>query len=333
MPDTDIKSSEGEGNTSQNNQSKSDKDERMHWSAPPRLPVFSGDEKDTPFELWQFEIQCLQGEGRDEMDVRAAIRRSLKGKASRTLMTLGVNASVSMILDKFSSVFGPTETAQTVLSRFYSLRQKECEDAGSFAARLEDCIRQASSLGRIEEGDIETMLREAFEGGLALNTRKATSYLFQSNSRFDKLVLQVKTKEKELELIGKPAVRSLEQTEIENLRATVAELKTEVKQLRDSNQPPNRGSPILGRGQPYARSLPTQTFTPRFVHNQPSRFVQPQTFSHTRLPHDRSTYQNQNTFKEIVCFRCGLVGHVQKGCRANLNSNRSVRQGSSPALR
>ncbi|RUS68980.1 hypothetical protein EGW08_023257 [Elysia chlorotica] len=124
----------------------------------PRLPLFSGESKDTAFDLWRYEVECLRAEGKREADIRMAIRRSLKGQASRTLMTLGVGASVDDILRKFQSVFGPTETAQNILSRFYGLKQGQAEDAGSFAARLEDVILQAVQLGRVRREDVDAML-------------------------------------------------------------------------------------------------------------------------------------------------------------------------------
>ena len=64
-------------------------DTRVHTILP-RLPLFSGETKDAAFNLWKYEVECLRAEGKREADVRLAIRRSLKGQASRTLMTLGV---------------------------------------------------------------------------------------------------------------------------------------------------------------------------------------------------------------------------------------------------
>ena len=82
----------------------------------PRLPIFSGEDKDSPYDLWQFEVECLIADKRPECDIRAAIRRSLKGQACRTMMTLGTDATVKQILSKFQKVFGPTELSATVLT-------------------------------------------------------------------------------------------------------------------------------------------------------------------------------------------------------------------------
>ena len=129
----------------ENLQDSGDSEERVTFSSeralqmPPRLPIFSGDAKDSPFDLWLFEVQCLQVEKRAENEIKTSIRRSLKGQASRTLMLLGIEASVEDIIVKFKSVFGPIQSTSTVLSTFYSIKQREGEDAGVFASRLEDC--------------------------------------------------------------------------------------------------------------------------------------------------------------------------------------------------
>ena len=164
----------------------------------PRLSLFSGETKDAAFDLWKYEVECLRAEGKREADVRLAIRRSLKGQASRTLMTLGVGASVDDILLKFQSVFDPMETAQNILSRFYSLQQGPTEDTGAFAARLEDAILQAVQLGRVRREDVDDMLCEAFEGGLRRETKSVISYLFTPRKEFSKLLVEVKRKERDL---------------------------------------------------------------------------------------------------------------------------------------
>ena len=101
-------------------------------------------------------------------------------------MSLGNDASVSEIVTKFKTVFGPSQSAQTVLSTFYSLRRKEGEDAGTFASRLQDCLHQAVLLRRIDRTATRLMLTEAFEAGLRTQTRVAVSFLFgRADQDFD----------------------------------------------------------------------------------------------------------------------------------------------------
>ncbi len=62
------------------------------YQQPPRIAMFSGDEPtpkgEVSFEVWKYEVKCLQ---RDRLHsdtvISQAIRRSLKGIASRILLS------------------------------------------------------------------------------------------------------------------------------------------------------------------------------------------------------------------------------------------------------
>ena len=123
-----------------------------------RLPTFSGDDKDDQFVTWQFDVQCYQREGRTENELLSAIPRSVKGVAARTLVNLGIEASVSQILDKFKQVFSTIQSLQAVLHQFYSLWQQQDEDARAFAGRLEDALFQAVRLEAVPRDTAKAML-------------------------------------------------------------------------------------------------------------------------------------------------------------------------------
>ena len=216
-----------------------------HAMSFPRLPQFSGEAKDANFAIWKYEVQCLINEKRSDTEIKTAIRRSLRGRASRTLLTLGEDASSADILNKFKSVFGSTQTAQTVLSTFYTLRQKDGEDAGTFAGRLEDVITQAVDLGRVKRGQVDKMLCEAFEEGLRSSVRAATSYLFGLNHPFDTLQMEVKRKERQL---GLTTEKADDKEKVEKLTATVQQLTAEVKALRPQPTPQGDSRPKVGPG-------------------------------------------------------------------------------------
>ena len=271
-------------------------DTRVHTILP-RLPLFSGETKDAAFDLWKYEVECLRAEGKREADVRLAIRRSLKGQASRTLMTLGVGASVDDILLKFQSVFGPTETAQNILSRFYSLQQDQTEDAGAFAARLEDAILQAVQLGRVRREDVDAMLCEAFEGELRRETKSVTSYLFTPRNEFSKLLVEVKRKERELvDKVG--TVASVQASEVDALKTLVLELRSELRTLKNERSQQSFA---------HSTSMPQQHQTTRSFSDQAPR--------------------PQRSRTEPVCWRCNMPGHVRSGCRMPLNGNAFVGRG------
>ncbi|GFR96799.1 paraneoplastic antigen-like protein 5 [Elysia marginata] len=220
-------------------------------------------------------------------------------------MTLGVGACVDDVLHKFKAVFEPTESAQSILSRFYGLKQGEAEDAGAFAARLEDAILQAVQLGRVRQEDVDTMLCEAFEGGLRRETKAVTSYLFASRNVFPELVVDVKRKEKELIYKG-GTVASVQASEIDVLKAQVLELRTELRTLKNKrSQPDSAAESHTGSHDPPPGPRPY----------------------YSDLPMGSQAPRQRRSHPEPVCWRCNMPGHVRSGCRMPLNGTASVGRG------
>ena len=299
----------------------------------PRLPTFSGREAETPFEQWEFEVQCLIREGWPDDEVRLLIRRSLKGQASRTLMNLGTDASVAQVLAKFRTVFGPVLSSSSVMANFYSLRQADGEDAGTFATRLEDCAHQAVQLGRVTRADLDQLLKEAFGAGLRQATKMATGFLLGVESlSFDQLVLEVKRRERDLGLGSSTSVAAVQPSEVERLSAQIAQLTTELSALKNrrggaQTQAPNRrplssrkthsrqsatrsSEPVTLPPQGYGSEAPFPGFSFAAGTGQ-SRFPQP---TQSRQASSRPNIQGR-TRGPITCFRCGQEGHVSSGCR------------------
>ena len=79
----------------------------------PKMPSFSGDEPpqkgDVTYQEWRFEVGCLlndDGIPVSHNQLVQAMRRSLRGTASKLLIPLGENASVEDILHKLDVMFG-----------------------------------------------------------------------------------------------------------------------------------------------------------------------------------------------------------------------------------
>ena len=72
----------------------------------PKISTFSGDgsKQDTLYDQWKYEVECLIREQYKESSVAQAIRRSLKGDASRVAMRLGPEVKISEIMEKMESV-------------------------------------------------------------------------------------------------------------------------------------------------------------------------------------------------------------------------------------
>ena len=277
----------------------------------PRLPTFSG-EGEMNFDQWQFEVDCLVKEKWPEDELKLLIRRSLKGKASRTLMNLGVNASVEEIITKFKNVFGTILTASSVMAQLYSLRQNPGEDAGVFASRLEDCAHQAVKLGRVTHRELDALLKEAFCAGLRSQTKLATGYLIENKKlSFDELTFAVKRKERDL---GEPQAKAI--SEVAELRAQVAQLTTELKALKGASHSGDAAR-VQNDQQHY-----------RYEQGR-DRYHRPQNNFRAASNSNRATGGSvafpPRTGRPVTCYRCGAEGHIARGCRNNIPSSLNSR--------
>ena len=311
--------------------------QNLAWRlTPARLPEFSGDSKHCSFDIWKYEVECLIKEKVPDTQVKSAIRRSVRGQAQKTLLILGTEATVSGILAKFKTAFGPTLSAQTVLANLYTMRQREGEDAGSFSSRLEDTVQQAIVLERVTRAEADVMLREAFQGGLAKDTKMATSYLLaDSDLAFDQLALEVKRVEKELNLVGAGQVKSMrsEEAEVEKLREMVGKLRDRVAELEgksshERRQPVPTSDRGLNGSQSQGRGLrPTGPGSP--VHGRWNR-TQHNSFARGRgyqfAPGQQHPVRGQGTQHQVavgnagrsqdqrVCYNCLAPGHFAREC-------------------
>ena len=56
----------------------------------PKISQFSGDKKDTPYDLWEFQVKCLQEDEKySEEMIKQAIKKSLKNDPCRIVKRLG----------------------------------------------------------------------------------------------------------------------------------------------------------------------------------------------------------------------------------------------------
>lgn len=76
----------------------------------------------------------------EEDMIKQAIRRSVRGEASRILMRLGTGVNIETILEKFESVYGTVDTKEELLAKFFSAKQGESEDITAWSCRLEDLL-------------------------------------------------------------------------------------------------------------------------------------------------------------------------------------------------
>ena len=91
------------------------------------------------YDQWKYEVMGLMTSRTfsGEM-ILQAMRRTVKGEASRVLMRLGGDVTYEEVMRKFDSVYGIIERKQNILANLYSARQREGEDITEWSCRLED---------------------------------------------------------------------------------------------------------------------------------------------------------------------------------------------------
>ena len=91
----------------------------------PKIPLFSGDppvkSDHVPFEVWQFEVQCLITQKRfSQAAILNAARLSLRGDASKVAVRLGTDVTLTQLVTKMEHLYGVIDSGEDMLARFYS---------------------------------------------------------------------------------------------------------------------------------------------------------------------------------------------------------------------
>lgn len=177
---------------------------------PPKLPFFSGADEpakgETSYEVWNYEVKCLQNsEYLPEHVLLHSIRSSLRGAARDLLIPLGENASVEEILEKLDGFYGNVSSAETIIQSFYNDFQKENESIAAFGSRLEQTLSRAIRYGHMEIAAKDSMLRSKFWTGLkSQQLRNSTRYLYDTQKDFPSLLREIRKVEQEESCSSRP---------------------------------------------------------------------------------------------------------------------------------
>ena len=206
----------------------------------PRISNFSGAPKsETSYELWKYEIQCLQADTiHKEEQILQAIRRSLKGEAAHVVMRLGTKATINDILHKMDSIYDTVESKESLLGQFYSAKQEESESVSAWGCRLEEVINKAVSRGEVQKQATDGMLRHVFWNGLKPSLKDVSGYIFDKKATFDELrsAIRVIEQEHDLRKPSKPTKKdqntgSVNMATHDDIRPALDELRGMVQQL------------------------------------------------------------------------------------------------------
>ena len=303
-----------------------------HRDTIPKLPIFTGkdDSNATPFELWEYDVTCLMNEYSEEV-VMESMRRSLRGEAAMVMVREGPGLKPRAMLEKLEGLYGTVAPDSTLLSRFYRAEQETGEEVSTWVCRLEGYIKRVQQQGLISAGTKEEMLRTKIWTGLTnQELKQATRHSFDTIKNVHELVVKLRSVELEMgngSIKGKKEDKgektkvksqAIHKTEsgsvydlvkelgnkMERMEKEIADIKSQQQQFSQGSQQysssgynrSGRGrgrSRGKGRGQYYKPQL--QAPAPNSVSSEPKK--------------------EKKISEDVVCYRCGEVGHIALGCR------------------
>lgn len=166
----------------------------------PQVSKFSGEVKgdQVSFDLWKYEVKSLKESDIHEPEtVFQAVRKSLRGEASRVAMRLGPGAPLDELLDKLEGIYGTIESGEDILAKFYAASQQENENVVSWGFRLENILDKAIEQKLVTKIGAAEMLRSKFWTGLKRQLKDANRGHFESGMSYDELRVNARRVEQE----------------------------------------------------------------------------------------------------------------------------------------
>lgn len=239
---------------------------KLDDSKVPRLPKFSGTSiKGEPsFRVWKFEVENLISTC-GEREILRAIHRSVTGIAADTLMRLGLEATVSQVLDKFEHIFGTVVSSEKLLADFYTAQQKSSESVAEWSCRLEEILSQPQLVLSVDQR--RNMMKSRFFHGLSSEpVRNAIRHRF-SDSTYEQLLVSAREAEEELKSrsskpvsktqVVDPVLQQLEQLQkqLSTLQQDIKQWGNRVEQLEQRKPPSTPSTPIAAGTQSNKTSI------------------------------------------------------------------------------
>lgn len=280
------------------------------WPHQPRISAFSGKDSEATYDLWKYEVSCLQADkSYKDSSILEAIRRSLRGEAARVAMRLRVGPSVTLteLLAKFDSVYGTVQLKQTILADFYSARQREDEDTTQWSGRLEDLLAKAVEVGQVDKSQTSEMLRCMLWAGLRQDLKDRTAHTFDTVQGIDEQRRAIRQIEQNTRPTKKAAVKSAQANRQDGIEAQLKKMSAEANSLKQEFRANHSQKTAAGQADEASG-----------VNTGSTGNVQWKDAPHSGGRHHRPGWSDDGP----ICYRCGEKGHMQAGCRVRLDHRR-----------
>ena len=270
----------------------------------PRLPVFSGSKPgkgEVTYRQWRYGVTSLYVDKTwPQSAILEAVRRSLRGMAADTLISLGMNITVKEVVVKLDSIFGTVDTPEQLIEKFYIARQEDKESVSEWGCRLTGLASKARQAGVITPLGLEDMMRCKFFSGLTSHDIKnSIRHRFDAGASYDVLLRAARQIEEEL----------LQESRVARKKT----VQTSQQQATKQSAPASNQGPNLSKIEKQLAELVSS------VKSLESRVVSVETSTRPVVPAPRSGRH---------CYQCGNPNHLRSECpilgrgrQANTNGN------------
>ena len=291
-------------------------------------------------------------------EIASLAKKSLRGQASDVVRRLGVDADIEMVLDKLNCVYGVVEESENLLGQFYNAKQRPDESVASWGCRLEDLLDRANEQEHLHSKSMNDMLRTKFWNGLLSHLKEAARHKTEYVKDYGRLLVEVRKIESEpssTDTYDKNAKRGhvkvmstsssepkAEESEMELLKGMIFKMNTKLDHMekvfkstdKTADVPHSTGQATSqvtyqpsyqhtnsvayrgqypGRGRSRGSSRGTDGFR---GHRGSWQYTPSNLYNNQTRPFQHNQQQRQRS--EIICYRCGQLGHIAMGCRVEL---------------